>query len=128
MNQPAKRFVRMFQPRFADLVRLGQKTQTVRKTPKRMPKVGDIIDARAWIGAPYRSKKVKLAEGTIMRVERVVIGREFISVGGSFLWPLERIKFAESDGFKDFPELLDWFAETHDLPFTGILIQWTLNA
>lgn len=60
MKTPAPKspasFVRMFKPHFALLVESGAKAQTVRPTPKRMPKPGDRISLRCWSGAPYRSK------------------------------------------------------------------------
>lgn len=63
-----RRFVRMFKPRFAPLVKDGRKLQTMRPVPKVMPRPGDIIDCRMWAGKPYRSKHVKLCEGRITRV------------------------------------------------------------
>lgn len=62
-----KTFVRLFKPEFAAKVLSGEKCQTVRATPKRMPTPGDRISCRAWTGAPYRSKqrilRVGLREG-----------------------------------------------------------------
>lgn len=51
-------YVRMFKPQFAPLVESGKKLQTVRPTPKRMPKPGDKISLREWTGLPYRSNAV----------------------------------------------------------------------
>lgn len=39
-------FVRLFHPRFAGLVESGAKLQTVRPSPKRMPKPGDAHEGR----------------------------------------------------------------------------------
>lgn len=119
-----KTFIRLFQPRFAPLVESGQKTQTVRKTPKRMPKVGDLISLRTWTGKPYRSKQRVLRESTIIRVAQVFIGLKTVNVGGKGLDLIDIIDFAKRDGFDGIHDMLEWFKNNHDLPFTGILIQW----
>lgn len=119
-----KQVVKLFQPRFATLVKAGAKTQTIRKVPKRerdMPKVGDELCASEWTGAPYRSKQRVLMHGIITKVARVDITETSIAVD-SYAEPEEA--FAKADGFKDEFEMRDWFRETHGLPFEGILICW----
>jgi hypothetical protein len=119
-------FVRMFKPQFAGLVERGEKLQTVRLTPKRMPMPGDRISLRAWTGAPYRSKQRVLREATITKVDTFSIDT----------FPTMRIndirlkyrsacdEFARADGFEDYPALLEWFRNQHGLPFEGIVIYW----
>lgn len=63
-----RHFVRLFQPRFAALVESGAKCQTVRPVPKRMPRPGDTLSLRCWVGAPYRSKQRVLREAVVERV------------------------------------------------------------
>ena len=121
-----RRFVRLFQTRFAEAVRTGAKTQTVRATPKRMPAAGDIIDLRTWSGAPYRSKQTHLGLGRIEMVAPVQIDTQGITIGATLLVPSNAHHFARLDGFTDEQELLKWFDATHGLPFTGILILWTI--
>ena len=123
------KFVRLFQPKFAVLVELGQKCQTVRPTPKRMPKPGDLISLRAWTGAPYRSKQLVLREAVIVRVAqfrlRELSGKMCVSLDE---WPLsawDAEGFARADGFTSMPEMADWFRATHGLPFEGIVIYWS---
>lgn len=130
------RFVRMFKPRFAGLVAAGVKEQTVRPVPKRMPKAGDEISLRMWTGKPYRSKQRVLAEALITKVETFELWVEnprvprwnwkFI-VGGKELDQDEWARFSRADGFDFTTDLIDWFAENHELPFTGIVIHWTRN-
>lgn len=128
---PPKSFVRMFKPRFAALVEAGTKTQTVRPTPKRMPKPGDRISLRCWTGAPYRSKQRVLREGVIEKCERILIGAHgvlpvcVIPTSPDVLnyWPNAET-FAQRDGFATWPEMRAWFEETHGLPFEGIVIFW----
>lgn len=128
-----RRFVRMFKPQFAEPVRLGIKLQTIRPTPKRMPRVGDIIDCRMWSGKPYRSKQVRLCEGRITEVSGVhITGCNFVLrlQSGRVVnqWEIADIwtrhAFAQDDGFRDWWDLTSWFRGQHGLPFDGILIKW----
>ena len=128
VDQPSRcaSFVRLFKPRFAPLVEAGTKLQAVRPIPKRMPKVGDKISLRCWTDKSYRSKQRVLMESTITRVDTFSIDT----------FPTMRINdiglkyrrvcddFARADGFSDYPALLEWFRETHGLPFDGIVIHW----
>lgn len=75
--------VKMFQPRFADLVAAGEKKQTVRPVPKRTLKIGDIISCRAWKKKPYRSKQRRLYSGTITEVLPVTITKTSVELDGS---------------------------------------------
>ncbi|WP_157837108.1 ASCH domain-containing protein [Geminisphaera colitermitum] len=122
----------MFKPRFAALVESGAKLQTVRPKPKRMPQAGDAISLRCWTGLPYRSKQRVLREATISQVSEIVIAAEGISPirveplgtsGALNYWPSPDV-FAHADGFADWPEMREWFATTHGLPFAGIIIFW----
>lgn len=113
--------VRMFKPQFAPLVESGTKRQTIRPTPKRMPKPGDTISLREWTGLPYRSKQRVLRESVITKVGHVEITETGVILN-SYAEPCD--DFAVADGFKDFHDMRQWFQETHSLPFEGILIQW----
>ncbi len=120
---PGSTFVRMFKPQFAGLVLSGEKCQTVRPVPKRMPKPGDRLSLRGWTGAPYRSKQRVLRETRVEFVASIRITHEGISLNGR---PLEHpFKFARADGFNTPQDMLDWFNATHGLPFEGIVIYWS---
>jgi hypothetical protein len=118
----------MFKPRFAPLVEAGTKPHTVRPTPKRMPKVGDKISLRMWMGRPYGSKQRVLRESVVTKVEPIRLidtGRELIvTMAGRALEPEEINAFAQADGFAGGLEMFDWFEATHGLPFEGIVIHW----
>jgi hypothetical protein len=120
--------VRMFKPQFAPLVKSGAKCQTVRPTPKRMPKAGDRISLRMWTGKPYRSKQQVLREADISSVERITLcdtGRELlVRIGDKSLTPEEVNAFAAADGFTNGIEMFNWFEATHGLPFEGVVITW----
>jgi hypothetical protein len=120
-----RRFVRLFKPQFAELVRSGRKRQTVRPTPKRMPAAGDFLSLRVWTGKPYRSAQAVLAEVTCGRVEKIRISAAGgIDLNGQRLNSYEADRFAQGDGFIGFEELAAWFEKEHGLPFDGIVIYW----
>lgn len=125
-------FVRMFQERFAAAVRDGKKRQTIRPMPKRIPRRGDLLRARRWIGKPFRSKQETLIEATIIKVETITIylGSVEIGVGSEYRHLTIGINgdamdgFAKADGFEDWEELHRWFCDNHELPFSGVVIYW----
>ena len=111
----------LFQDRFADKVRDGSKRQTIRKTARCKP--GDILSLRRWKGKPYRSKQEILREAVCSAVTPVEInsfGADII--GDVFIHCPDTL--ARSDGFIGWPEMRDWFQETHGLPFNGFVIEW----
>ena len=120
--------IRMFQPQFAPLVRSGAKRQTVRATPKRMPRPGDRESWRRWTGLPYRSKTKELAKVQLTGVWKIKISAKDIKFKMPGEWRSEKSvyvlnEFAKTDGFKNFRSMLIWFRLVHGLPFTGICIQ-----
>jgi hypothetical protein len=122
----------MFSKRFAPMVKAGTKRQTIRPVPKRLPKVGDLESWREWTGNPYHSKQRELAQVEIVGVERIRIvatsslfqiylpDRPF---NGGLMKPEEWDAFAKADGFDSMLHLVEWFGQTHGLPFEGILIK-----
>ena len=125
-------FVRLFKPQFAHAVQTGKKCQTVRPTPKRMPKPGDKISLRCWTDKPFRSKQRVLREAIISRVEEIDIYECAVRVckdNGKSIRVVDRDReaFARLDGFVSWAEMREWFRVTHGLPFRGVLISW-MNA
>jgi hypothetical protein len=117
-------FVRMFKPQFARMVESGTKCQTVRPTPKRMPKRGDRISLREWTGKPYRSKQRVLREATVDWVQSVRIRTTRIDLDGLPMSAHQADNFAKADGFLGANDFIGWFNFTHGLPFDGIVIYW----
>jgi hypothetical protein len=120
------RFVRLFQPRFADLVERGEKRQTIRPIPKRIPRVGDRLSLRAWTGKPYRSKQRVLREAKVISIKIFSMSDAGISLwtGGYWEYTTDPNAFAQADGFKNLAEMREWFRRDHGLPFEGIAIWW----
>lgn len=115
----------MFKPQFAVLVAAGTKRQTIRTTPKRMPRVGDLESWRQWTGRPYHTPQKELA-----RVElTAVVGFEIrghghlVQAGHKIYSPFLMDEIARADGFDSVKAMTDWFETEHGLPFSGILIR-----
>lgn len=123
-----RRVVTMFMPRFACLVEALSKPHTIRPVRKRPVRVGDLIDAREWLGKPYRSKQRKLIERVCVSTRPVSIrfsrGSFFIRLDGKLLTPPEAVALAQADGFSDAIEMMLWFKDRHGLPFNGVLLEW----
>lgn len=123
----------MFQDRFADKVRDGSKIHTIRLPRKRPIKRGDKLSLRRWIGKAYRSKQEVLKECVCESALPLSLlqedGKCYV-VFGKDSWNLstqEINQLAIDDGFSGPAEMLQWFQDTHGLPFHGTLIQWKLN-
>ena len=111
--------VLLFQDRFAGKVRDGSKRQTIRKTARCKP--GDALSLRRWKGKPYRSKQEVLRTTTCKSVESVAVFDFDVHVCCK---PFPAQHLAVMDGFRDWPEMRDWFARVHGLPLSGWLIKW----
>lgn len=116
--------VKMFKPQFAPLVEAGTKCQTVRPLPKRTPKAGDKISLRMWTGKPYRSKQRVLRESEIVAVQTLRMTESDMWLDGVRQTGNQNWEFALADGFKSSREMCNWFADTHGLPFYGVVIKW----
>ena len=115
----------MFKPQFAGLVECGEKLQTVRPVPKRMPKPGDKISLRTWTEKPYRSKQRVLMDSTITKVESVKFMRlHRVQFADGILSCEDEWAFAKADGFESPAAMFEWFEANHGLPFEGIVIHW----
>jgi hypothetical protein len=133
MSKHPSFFVKTFKPQFAPLVERGEKLQTVRPIPARMPKPKDRISLRTWTDKPYRSKQRLLGEGTITHVDRIEITADGVTllpqtnIAATVRVKLPPGPFAVADGFSCWEEMRQWFEHQHGLPFTGILIRWKLD-
>ncbi len=113
-----------FQKRFAPLVESGRKRQTIR-APRRDGRPNACVGDTLYLYMGMRTKGCrKLGEAVCTKTSQIVITDDWrILVNGS------RVKnddaFARADGFNHVGDLLDWFADNHELPFEGSLIEWT---
>ena len=115
-----------FQARFVDQIVSGEKRQTIRPIGKRRhAEPGD----RLQLYTGMRTKACrKLVEPDPVCVEASVIVLHETEV----FMPEHMLEttvsalngIARADGFKHWQEMCDWFADTHGLPFEGVLIKW----
>lgn len=119
--------VRMFQSKFARLVENGTKRQTIRPMPKRLPKAGSHESWREWTGKAYRSPQRELSKVELTKISRFSLDQtphEVIPSINHVPIPLDDWNtFAVKDGFASMAEMVEWFEQTHGLPFIGILIE-----
>ncbi len=117
--------VLMFQPQFSGKVEAGEKHQTIRPARKLPIQVGDKLSLREWTGKPYRSKQRVLRETVCTKTIGVRLDYfDLIEVGGQLLNRNAQQWFAQDDGFENSMAMLTWFAKTHGLPFSGVMIVW----
>ena len=122
----------MFQPRFAPLVKDGTKRTTIRKVRKRNPiKVNDVLSLRQWSGSrAYEpgSTQIVLRTEKCVRVDPIEIDVNRCKVDTISMSKPWRELIARNDGFATWNELIEWFTNTHGLPFTGELISWSIES
>lgn len=115
-----------FNKKFASKVKRGLKTQTIRRFRKFPIKPGDKLYLYTGLRTKY-AKKLREAiciDTEIIRIDHDGIERER-RLRKSFFHEREALnRFAKSDGFKDWNEMLTWWLKVHGLPFEGTLISW----
>lgn len=123
----------MFEPRFAELVAFGSKTQTIRPEGKNPPRAGEWRSLRVWTGTPRRSPQREIAQVRLTRVRSVRIHHDHYAIIGPpyhdarWYWvnaPHRLKTFARAEGFASWLDLTEWFWERHGLPFSGLLLEW----
>ena len=121
----------MYQGRFAERVKDGTKPNTIRKVRKKNPiKVGDVLSHRQWSGTrAYEpgSTQIVLRVETCIRVTPIRIEETRCKFGTLRLDRIGRDLLAKKDGFENWSDLVDWFKQTHGLPFDGVFIEWSIT-
>lgn len=106
---------------FVDKVESGAKPTTIRAMRKQLPKVGDL--AHCFTG--MRTKKCRrLMVAPIVEVKLITITEHRIKLGNKWLDAVEQEAVRSWDGFSTLPEMRDYFARTHGLPFKGFWTKW----
>lgn len=123
----------LFQNRFEAPCLAGSKVHTIRghrKDGKRRAKVGETVSLRVWTGKPYRSKQREFAQAVVEEVFPVSVEWNGMRFGTHFYWDkvwlLKLDEVAIKDGFKDWPEMLNWFDANNGVPFCGVMVKWRL--
>ena len=117
-----------FQKQFADAVERGEKRQTIRAPRKdgRHAKVGDNLQ----LYTGMRTKQCRKLRDAICHDECP------IRIEKDQIWTFQPQElhyqprvleaYAKADGFDSWETMRDWFEAQHGLPFSGVLIRWTV--
>ena len=110
---------------FKEKTKRGAKCQAIAKKSRKNPiKAGDKLDLY-WKQQSPESEK--LGETICKRVTPIEITASYFSLPYIFASTVNILNaFAIADGFDDWNQLIEFFEETHGLPFKGILIEWEL--
>jgi len=113
-----------FESQFANAVRDGFKSQTIRAPRKKPIKEGDTL----YLYTGMRTKNcIKLNEVICDSVLDFNIHMDGwgCDVGPCMVRDKDELnKLARADGFEDWFEMVRWFIYNHGLPFKGNLILW----
>lgn len=114
--------VSMFENRFADALRAGTKTNTIRKVRKVPLVVGEEIAVRHWEGTPYSSPQCHIGVTRILRIEPVEVTPRGVSLNGGKLLPKKELEvFVKAEGFGSWEDMREWFSERTGLPTEGMV-------
>jgi hypothetical protein len=108
---------------FKEKILDGSKHQTIRKPRKNPIKKGDTLHLWWKQRSPEREK---LGEARCNGIINVTIYPRCVnnSTDQSITDPSTLDRFAIADGFDSWLHMVEWFSNTHGLPFSGVLIQW----
>jgi len=110
-----------YQRRFAPLVKHEVKRSTLRPKRKRPIKPGEIL----YHFTGQRTKHcVRLLESICKKTTPMWLKERGAKKQQGWLTPHERQMLAMGEGFRDWPEMRDWFRDRYGLPFEGVLIEW----
>jgi hypothetical protein len=116
-----------FKGRFVDLILENKKQQTIRNFRKYPIKPGETL----YLYYGMRTKHCKKLKEVVCKcVSTIKIYQDKVvltNTSNKRQWTIkgEYLNlFACDDGFKDWDEMKRWWTMTHQLPFTGQLIQW----
>ena len=107
---------------FKDKILSGAKRQTIRTIRKNPIKEGELLYMWWKQRSPQREK---LGEANCIRVTPIEINKSNFTlpyIFGSTTAILNA--FAIADGFDNWQQLIEFFENTHSLPFEGVLIEW----
>ena len=133
-----------FQKQFAAAVESGEKRQTIRLVRKNPIKAGDKL--YLFTGQRTKWSRRLVVQRAVEVIRRAVKGlprghvvectgvepfsiHHFpdgyaVAVACRELGAEEAEAMAIADGFDEFFGMIDWFEDTHGLPFEGVLIRW----
>lgn len=126
-----------FQQRFADAIRDGRKTQTIRAVgKKRHARAGEMIQLYTGMRS-NRCQKIRPDE-RCLSAQNIEIGLIYGDIGWIIVGKLIAANvvanldaFAKADGFEDAADMSAFWRAQHgtlnDAPFNGVLIRWSAD-
>ena len=104
-----------FKPEFAEKIRTGRKTTTIRQ--KNRYREGQTL--QLYTGLRTKSRR-KIADAVCLGVHPITLTRDgWMGVD----LPVELGNLVELEGFDSWEAMRDWFLRQHGLPFEGYLIR-----
>jgi ASC-1-like (ASCH) protein len=136
LKQTNKKHVLLFDERFVDLIKSGEKKQTLRKSRERKIRVGDTLDLRCWEGVPFKSKQQHLLTKTATKVYQVAVytrSENIYNTSSAFATVINNYEFAVKEGFRDHElsngailtaekQFFDYFIEKKDPGKTAFIL------
>ena len=112
-----------FKAQFADDVKSGRKTQTIRAERKdqHVPRAGSALQ----LYTGMRTKSCRKLRDAVCEYTREITMTELgLKMDGVALCPDSILKLAKADGFDSIESFRVFFKSTHGFPFKGVLIKW----
>ncbi|MEN6292769.1 MAG: hypothetical protein ABFD07_12240 [Methanobacterium sp.] len=111
-----------FKKQFIDIIINGEKSQTIRAKRKKPIKKGDHL----YLYTAMRTKQCKkIGEATCSQIYEIYINTfGAVYINDNILSGRQVKQLAIADGFATGKEMIDWFENTHGLPFSGHIIYW----
>jgi hypothetical protein len=121
-----------FKGRFVDLILEGKKNQTIRNFRKYPIQPGETLYLYFGMRTKHCKKLKEVVCKEVSQIYITELGVVITSHSDSFPYlqtaTITKIdslnEFAQRDGFVSWKEMKLWWTTTHQLPFTGQLIQW----
>ena len=114
-----------FKPDFVPLIIAGTKVHTIRAGNRWT--AGQPIHFCTNVGPDTMTKFQP--DGVVKAVQsiraKIIHGSCFVEIDGRQLQGKELAELVNRDGFRSLPELFNFLASYHGLPFAGQLIHWT---
>lgn len=113
-----------FDDMFINLIKEGKKFSTIRKPRRRMINVGDDL---LFYTANPSLKNEYIGRGKCTDINPVVIYEDLLMLGDAHINnPKFLNKFAKTEGFGGWVDLIYWFKKNEKLPYSGLQTEWEL--
>lgn len=113
-----------FKDRFAHLVAIGDKRQTVRRRRKCPIRPNQKLIFYSGRRQKKGQRAQKLGEAICLSVNSIFIDQYLLVIDGEKNTIVEREAFALRDGCQSWAELVDLIDSMYRLPFEGVVILW----